>query len=188
MLLTPRLESERLVLRVPEKRDASAVQIMAGHPDVSATIPNIPFPYPDGAALSWIERARQTVETGEGYPFVVTSKRSEELVGACGLQLVKRDRRAELGYWIGKQFWGCGYATEASRRLIRFAFVELVLNRVFAHAVTKNAASIRVLEKSGFVFEGILRQHCRHRGVFEDVACFGMLLSEFDQSREDGEV
>jgi [ribosomal protein S5]-alanine N-acetyltransferase len=101
---------------------------------------------------------------------------------------VKRDRRAELGYWIGKPFWGCGYATEASRRVIRFAFEELVLNRVFAHAMTKNATSIRVLEKSGFVFEGIMRQHCRHRGVFEDVACFGMLLTEFDQSRENGEV
>src|SRR5439155_2610391 len=115
----------------------------------------IPHPYPDGAAEVWINKQR----TADEINFVITLRESGELAGAMGL-IVNRDHaRAEIGYWIAVPYWNRGYATEAGRAVVRYAFDELKLNRVFAEHFTRNAASGRVMQKIGMRREGTLRRH-----------------------------
>jgi RimJ/RimL family protein N-acetyltransferase len=102
-------------------------------------------------------------------------------VGCIGLRVDFLHSRGELGYWIGVPYWGRGYATEAARRLVGFAFDTLGLNRVHASCFSRNRASARVLEKAGLVREGVLRRHVRRFGRFEDLTLYGLV-------REGGET
>src|SRR5208283_1719344 len=80
---------------------------------------------------------------------------------------------------IGVPFWGKGYSTEAARRVVRYAFEDLNLNRVYAHHMVRNPASGRVLEKIGMKREGLLRQRVRKWGVFEDVVWLAILQDDW---------
>lgn len=88
-----------------------------------------------------------------------------EAIGSIGLMPENAVIRftAELGYWLAEPFWGNGIMTEAVSALSEYAFEELGLRRIFAEPYTTNAASARVLEKSGFILEGIMRA-----AVFKD--------------------
>ncbi len=88
------------------------------------------------------------------------------------------NERAELGYWVGKPFWGHGFATEAGRAAVAFAFDTLELKRVFASAIAENAASKRVLEKIGMRHEGVQRAHICRFGVTSDLELYGVLRGE----------
>ena len=83
--------------------------------------------------------------------------------------------RAELGYWIGKPYWGQGYCTEAARATLDFGFEQLGLNRIFAHHFARNPASGRVMQKIGMTREGRLRQHVKKWDAFEDLELYGIL-------------
>jgi len=92
----------------------------------------------------------------------------------------RKHSNGELGYWIGKPFWGKGYCTEAARALIVVCFETLELNRVHAHHVDGNPASGRVMEKAGMVYEGCLRGHVQREGKFQDVLMYGLLRQDYD--------
>jgi RimJ/RimL family protein N-acetyltransferase len=89
-----------------------------------------------------------------------------------------------LGYCFTEASWGHGYATEAARALLRWAFDTLDLNRVQAEADTRNIASARVLEKLGFVREGTLREDCVVNGEVSDSWVFGLLRREWQPSSQ----
>jgi RimJ/RimL family protein N-acetyltransferase len=102
-----------------------------------------------------------------------------ELIGTCTLaHLDSANRRAELGFALGRAHWGQGYMAEALRVLLRFAFVELRLHRVMADADPRNARSMRALERLGFRREGLLRQHYLVQGEAQDAVVYGLLRSE----------
>jgi RimJ/RimL family protein N-acetyltransferase len=96
-----------------------------------------------------------------------------------GLRVDTSQSRGELGYWIGKSYWGAGYATEAAAAVIEHGFTTLGLNRIHAHHMRRNPASGRVLQKLGMLYEGSLRQHFQRDGRFEDMECYGILRSEY---------
>jgi [ribosomal protein S5]-alanine N-acetyltransferase len=91
-------------------------------------------------------------------------------VGGIGLQLGQDVERvsAEIGYWLGEAFWGRGIATAALEAVTAPAFAMFDLARIFALPFATNAASIRVLEKAGYVREGHLRQSVIKDGVIQD--------------------
>jgi len=95
-----------------------------------------------------------------------------EAIGSIGLMPGDDVNRftAELGYWLAEPFWGKGIMTKAIRALSEYAFEELGLHRIFAEPYTTNAASARVLEKSGFTLEGVIRA-----AVFKD----GRILDQY---------
>jgi len=175
----PILETERLRLRPFAASDASTVQLLAGEREIAATTINIPFPYADGMAESWIAGHPDTWRSGTGMICAIDSKAEVRLIGATGLRIELAQRRAELGYWIGRHWWGHGYATEASRALVAWAFERLGLQRVFARHFGSNPASGRVLEKIGMRREGVLRRHIIKWGRFEDIVVYGVLADEF---------
>jgi ribosomal-protein-alanine N-acetyltransferase len=175
----PTLQTPRLVLRPFELADAPVVQRLAGVPEVALTTQNIPHPYEDGMAESWIGTLAPEWEAGRFLTLAVTTA-EHGLVGAVGLHLNAAHRRGELGYWIGLPYWGKGYATEASRALLDHGFGPLVLNRIQARHMTRNPASGRVMRKLGMKPEGVQRQHVLVRGTFEDVAVYAILRGDRD--------
>src|SRR6185436_10062199 len=100
-------------------------------------------------------------EEGRGARVAVDRATDGTFIGWCGLtQGNPAHRSASMGYCLDDAAWGHGYATEAARALLQWAFATLDLNRVQAETDTRNAASARVLEKLGFVREGTLREDC----------------------------
>jgi 8-oxo-dGTP diphosphatase len=141
-----RIETARLILRPPAEDDAAAIERYVSDPDVALQTANIPHPYPPGAAREWI------AARAKGAVFMVTRRDDGALIGAIGLEPQER-AIAELGYWIGKPFWGQGYATEAAKAVLAHGFARLGLRVIEAGARTANAASIRVQEKAGLAFD-----------------------------------
>ena len=172
------LTTERLILRPPDLADAPAIQRLAGAREVALNTLMIPHPYPDGAAEAWINKQR----TEDEINFVITLRESGELAGAMGLLVSREHARAEIGYWIGVPYWNRGYATEAGRAVVRFAFEELGLNRVDAEVFSRNPASSRVLQKLGMRHEGTHRAHIVKWGQSIDVESYAVLRAEWNSS------
>ncbi len=177
----PELTTDRLNLRRFQLSDAPEVRRLAGDRAIAATTLNIPHPYEEGIAEEWIGKHGPAFEKDEAVSFAITVKQTGALVGAIGLHLVREHDRAELGYWIGEPYWGRGYATEAGRSVLGYAFEVLALNRVLARHFPRNPQSGRVLQKLGMKYEGRLRQHVKKWSVYEDVVVYGLLRSEYDR-------
>jgi len=178
----PRLFTERLHLRPFVLDDGPDVKQLAGDRAIASTTLLIPHPYEEGIAEDWIGTHHQKYEKGEGVIYAITLLDQEVLIGSIGLGINMEFARAELGYWIGKPFWGDGYATEAAGAVLAYAFDTLNLNRIYATYLVRNPASGRVLQKNGMKFEGCLRQHVKKWGVFEDMNLFSILRAEFDNN------
>lgn len=176
----PTLETRRLRLRSLTRADAPAVQRLAGAPEVADTTLNIPHPYADGLAEQWIAGRAEVARSGAGLTWAIVDRSSDALFGAISLIIAQPHQHAELGYWIGLPFWGCGYITEAATAVLGHGFGALGLHRIHAHHFARNPASGRVMQKIGMVREGCLRQHIRKGDRFEDIVCYGILRQEWE--------
>jgi [ribosomal protein S5]-alanine N-acetyltransferase len=174
----PTIETPRLVLRPFAPADAPEVQRLAGERDVASTTLNVPHPYEDGMAEAWIESHAPAFARGERLTCAVTERGRGQLLGAISLRLVARDENAELGYWIGKPYWGRGICTEAAAAVLTYGFETLGLHRIHASFLTRNPASGRVMQKIGMTREGRLREHIKKWDVFEDLEKYAILRSE----------
>jgi RimJ/RimL family protein N-acetyltransferase len=127
--------------------DAEAIQRLASDPAIAATT-RLPHPYPENAARDFI--ASHLKERADGSAYVFAIKDRQELVGLCGLHQIEAGAARELGFWVGRPFWGKGYASFAVKMVLQFAFQNLRLECVGSCALDTNSASRRVLEKNGF--------------------------------------
>ncbi|HET7565509.1 MAG TPA: GNAT family N-acetyltransferase [Gemmatimonadaceae bacterium] len=175
----PTLETERLALRPFMLTDAPDVERLAGDRDVAVNTLNIPHPYDQATAELWISTHEVSFAVGQQVTFAITDRATGALMGAISLTINTEHERAELGYWIGKEFWGCGYTTEAAAVVLRYAFQVLEVNRVFACHFTRNPASGRVMQKIGMRYEGRLRQHVKKWGEWEDIEMYSVLREEY---------
>lgn len=177
----PEIHCDRLLLRAFSIEDAPRVQKLAGAFEIAEMTLNIPHPYLDGMAESWIKDHQKDFELGASLVFAVVEKANKILVGAIGLTLTPRFNRAELGYWIGMPYWGLGYATEAAHAVLRYGFEKMKLNKIYASHMTRNPASGRVMQKIGMEKEGVLKQHALKWDHFVDMATYGILASTWDK-------
>lgn len=145
---TPVLETERLVLRAPRMSDAAAIALAANDRRIAENTVRIPSPYGIAEAEEFITHA-----TGDAEGTTLVIVLQDEVIGACGL--TPRDGGPELGYWLGVAHWGRGYATEAARAVIDYAFGDLGCESLQSGARVTNPASRRVLEKCGFQWIGV---------------------------------
>jgi ribosomal-protein-alanine N-acetyltransferase len=179
MAAQPELITERLLLRPFVLADAPVVQRLAGEKAIAEMTVAIPHPYEDGMAEAWIGTHRQAFDEDKEAVFAITLRENGFLVGCIGLTINREHVRAELGYWIGKPYWGNGYCTEAARAMVRFGFGELGLNRIHAIHFRRNPASGRVMAKIGMTCEGCQRQYIKKWGTLEDLVMYAILRSEF---------
>jgi RimJ/RimL family protein N-acetyltransferase len=152
----PVLKTERLVLRALYQCDVPVIALLAGDRRVAENTARIPHPYPADEAEQFVAQANRQNDSAT---FAITLDGA--LIGACGIDV--REDGAELGYWLGVPFWGCGYATEAVRAVIDYAFGELGHEVLHSGARVSNPASRRVLEKCGFQWTGV--RLCRIRAI-----------------------
>jgi ribosomal-protein-alanine N-acetyltransferase len=115
----------------------------------------IPHPYPRDGALAFVDRAQRMRARGMQETFAVCEAGGHLLGVATLVRDEKLAARAELGYWIGRPYWGRGYATAAARRLLAHGFERMDLDAVVARCFAINRASARVIEKLGFRFVGL---------------------------------
>ncbi|HUI13592.1 MAG TPA: GNAT family N-acetyltransferase [Xanthobacteraceae bacterium] len=144
----PALETERLMLRAPRRGDVKAIVRLVNDRHVAENTARIPYPYGVDDAERFIAAINR--QDGEA-TFAIAC--GGELIGVCGVE--PRENAPEVGYWIGRPFWGRGYATEAVRAVIDHAFAVLGHDALQAGARVSNPASRRVLEKCGFQWTGV---------------------------------
>lgn len=125
-------------------------------------------------------RSRRAIASGEAYLLVSTLADTGALVGTVGLEVRSpRDRRGHLGYWVAREHWGRGYASEAASRMCQEAFRTLQLHRLETAIVVGNARSRAVLVRLGFRHEGRERDNWLLDGRYHDAELFGLLADDF---------
>ena len=134
----------------------------------------LPYPYTANDARDFI---KAMLDSDKNNTFAFSVFKNNELVGSIGIfrQNNIHSRTAELGYYIGEKFWNKGIATEAVSKACRFVFGNSDIIRIFAEPFSRNKASCRVLEKAGFVCEGILKANAVKNGVIEDIKMYAKI-------------
>ncbi|HEX5963742.1 MAG TPA: GNAT family N-acetyltransferase [Gemmatimonadales bacterium] len=179
MSATPTLRTPRLLLGPFAPEDAPDLQRMAGAREIADTTVSIPHPYDLDHALGWIGQQRREAVRGRSINLAIRLLPDNPLIGCAGLRDIDYEHsQAELGFWIGLEWWGRGYASEAAAALTRFGFEHLGLNRIYAHHMARNPAAGQVLLHIGMQQEGLLRQRVRKWGVYEDVVLYAILREE----------
>jgi RimJ/RimL family protein N-acetyltransferase len=181
-LPSPTLHTARLRLRPFD--DADAEGLFALHSSAHVLRYWDAPPWSDRVrADGFITTCRQLEEQGTGARLAVDRASDGGFIGWCSLNRWNPDHRsASLGYCFRAEAWGHGYATEAARAVLSWAFDTLDLNRVQAETDTRNMASARVLEKVGFVREGTLREDCVVDGEVSDSWVYGLVRREMRPS------
>lgn len=183
-LLSPELVSGRLLLRPFQPADAAALSRIAGDRVIADTMISIPHPYPLDLAIARIETQSSELRSGRAFHFAMTLLGDSLLIGAISLRDIEREHsQAELTFWVGKPWWGLGYAKEAGATVVDFGFGGLGLNRIYAHHMIRNPAAGAVMRALGMRREGLLRQRVRKWGIFEDVALCAVLQHDWEASR-----
>ncbi len=179
MLEQPSLTTERLILRPFKLEDAADLEELGNDPDVTAKMSRGDIPS-RGAGGVWIENRHFWYDKGEGVDFAITLRDSGEFIGTInmGVEYLGSDSM-QLGFWLGKSHWNKGYCTEAALAALAFGFDELDLHRIYARHFVSNPAAGKVLEKIGMTYEGTLREAIKKSGVFESLACYGILRHEY---------
>jgi ribosomal-protein-alanine N-acetyltransferase len=142
----PLLRTDRLILRAPDERDIPAWFARATDREAALMAGDAA---PDGPAAgdAWLARSRLQTEAGTRLQWAIDCAGVGESIGTISLSLSD----PAVGFVLGRPYWGRGLATEAARAVARHGFGRLGLKEIFAEVVARNAASIRVLEKLGFL-------------------------------------
>lgn len=175
----PSLTTPRLRLREVTSADADDVFDLRGDPHTQRF--NLEPMQHANEALYLIEWMRTSFQRRTMLQWGVTLRRSDRVIGICGLHDIRRDLgRSEVGYDLQRAYWGQGIMAEAMCAVIGFAFDEIGFNRLYAQTRSDNLASIRLLEKLDFRREGTLRTHLRDRagGYYIDEIIFGLLAED----------
>lgn len=178
----PTLTTPRLILRPFELSNAPDVQRLAGDWAIADTTLNIPHPYLDGMAEIWINTHAEAARKAHSVTLAIMRKADQALLGAISLMSISKRHQAELGYWIGKPYWGQGICTEAAQAVLAYAFNELALIRVYARYLARNPASGRVMQNLNMQYEGTLRQHTKKGEQYEDYVFYGLLKNEWQST------
>ena len=175
------LETERLILREFEESDLQAIHEYASDPEVVRYMEWGPNTEKD--TREFLQRAfdQRRKQPRTDYGLAVILKAETGLIGSGGIYIASQaHNEAELGYCFNRRFWGHGYATEAARAFVAFGFRELGLHRIYATCAPANAASARVMEKTGMQREGHLREHRWQKGRWRDSYLYAILEREWE--------
>lgn len=175
-----RLETERLILRSLNIDDAKEIHENIKDKDVSKWTANVPYPYTLEMAHQFIEQSHITIENNKHIELGIVLKDANKLIGVVGLlNLDLRNKHAEIGYWLGKNYWGKGFMPEAAKRIIKFGFNELDLHKIYGKHIDVNTNSKRIFEKLGFTQEGLLREQSLKEGIYYNKPIWSLLRDEF---------
>jgi RimJ/RimL family protein N-acetyltransferase len=163
-----KIKGKGFVLREFQQGDQKSLIEHISDPVIARNTLFIPYPYTMKHANEWIKhcRAYYQAKEGEAYPLAITI--DDKVVGSVGIHKLKRGHKAEIGYWLGREYWGQGIMTDAVKRVTAFAFTKWKLHRLYADVFPSNKASARVLENAGYTYEGTLRKDVIKKGKYLD--------------------
>lgn len=176
------LDSDLVRMRPLEHADIPQIQSFAAAEEIADNT-YVPHPYPPDAAREFVKKVRKQWRYDEAFVFAIIDKSTNRFAGCIGIHPTRAHNRAEVGYWIGKPFWGHGLATEALRLIIKFGFEDLQLNRIAAGHFPYNPASGRVMQKANMRHEGVLRGALFHREQYKDEVRYAILREDYDADR-----
>lgn len=153
------IQTERLVLRQLEDRDAIPFSKYGTDFDVARMTGSFPFPFPLLSAEFKILDLRAQKRRGLAHPYAITLPTEGTLIGVADLFKRGADSLWEIGYWVARPYWGKGYMTEACSALLSEADACLGKGDRLAGVFADNAGSMRVLEKLGFERQGKLNTY-----------------------------
>ncbi|NRA64509.1 MAG: GNAT family N-acetyltransferase [Pseudobacteriovorax sp.] len=151
----PTLETKRLTLRDIRESDTDAYQAFFQDYDLVRFLnANIPWPYPDGAALSWI-RDHLIAKQGKGlWAWAICSKENTDtFMGVIEIQI--NDKVGSRGFWLGRPYWGKGFMSEAADAVLDYAFANLNVDKFLLENAVENTASSKIKAKQGAKLLGI---------------------------------
>jgi ribosomal-protein-alanine N-acetyltransferase len=171
----PSFTTRRLVVRLVEKSDLSALLEVNGDDEVFRYTPRSAWKSPaDGKA--WFSRIMKHRKSGATIQFVIVLKENSRPVGTMAVFHFDEDvGSAEIGYILGRDHWGQGLMTELLSAFVRYGFGTLGLKRLYAELDPRNAGSVKVLERVGFTREGLRRRDYFCKGEITDTALYAML-------------
>lgn len=179
----PVLETPRLILRKLTMADAEDMYEYACDREIALNGLWLPFETMQDS-IDDVEETLEGYASGDLLDWAVEHKADRKMIGRLGLHSYHlRDARADLGYAYNRSYWRQGYATEAGRKVLEFAFEVLKLNRVSASVLPDNVGSLGVLKNLGMQFEGVRREFTTLRGKPEDLHSYSILRREWDASR-----
>jgi RimJ/RimL family protein N-acetyltransferase len=159
------LETERLLLRTPTLADVKAIARLANDRRIAMNTRRLPHPYSQDDAIEFV---RRTARDGSDTVFLVENDLLP--IGIVGIDW-SHPNAPELGYWLGVEHWGKGFATEAARAVIDFTFEEFDLKQLIAGARVNNPSSRNILEKCGFQWSGVELHRFTALGSSAPVEC-----------------
>jgi RimJ/RimL family protein N-acetyltransferase len=160
------LETERLMLRGPTLADARAIARLANDRRIAENTRRLPHPYSQDHAIEFV---RGSANDNRGTVFLI--EKDFVPIGVVGVDWREPDA-PELGYWLGVEHWGQGFATEAARAVIDFTFEEFDVEHLMSGARVANPSSRNILEKCGFQWSGVELHRFEALGSSTPVDCF----------------
>lgn len=169
------LESERLTLRPVANEDISAIVALAGDVEVAQWTVSIRHPLSEGQVTEWLAGC----VAGREHAFAIQPKDENKLIGIVGITVMGDGKKGEIGYWIGRPYWGNGFATEAVRRVLLHGFGALGLAEIEATVFPGNDRSVQVLAKTGFSETGSDHRAAPARGGDRNVIVYTLTKRDF---------
>jgi len=169
----------KYMLRNFHNSDVKSFVRHANNPNIAMNLRDaFPYPFTEEAAEMWMDRA---INERSKTNFAITYQ--NEVIGGIGLNILDDvfSKSAEIGYWISEDYWGKGIATLALREIKNYSFNTFDIERIFTSVFSNNAASVRVLEKNGFCFEGCLRKSIFKNGMFLDQLIYSFIRDEWEE-------
>ncbi|MGM4894611.1 GNAT family N-acetyltransferase [Tardiphaga sp. 839_C3_N1_4] len=160
------LETERLALRKPTLADVKAIALLANDRRIAEMTRRLPFPYQQDHAVDFVNSLSST--TSDSVFLIELDRRP---IGMVGIDW-REAESPELGYWLGVDHWGQGFATEAARAAIDYAFDEFDIEHLISGARVANPSSRNILEKCGFQWSGVQLHRFEAIGSSTPVDCF----------------
>lgn len=130
------MTTERLLLRLFTEADAETVTRLCNDYNIYKSTLTLPYPYTLDCAMSWIEHHQENFDADKLYEFAICDRETGALYGAIALSNHQRYDNGELSYWVGQPFWGNGYATEAAKAILDFAFDVKKYHKVYGICAT----------------------------------------------------
>ncbi|HHF2956546.1 TPA: GNAT family N-acetyltransferase [Vibrio diabolicus] len=173
MTLQPTLTTQMLILRPFHPTDSATVARLAGDKSIADMTANIPHPYEEPMAQVWIKSHVGLYHQRSGVIYAITLRQDEVLIGAVSLLNIS-EGVGTLGYWLGVDYWGNGFAQEASMALIQFARPHFELSGLKAMHLVENRQSQSVIQKLGMTYidnhiikmQGKEREVCVYQQIF----------------------
>lgn len=164
------LETERIVLKPLALEHIGAIYRLVSSSGDLHEFTHVPENYSEEDARSWV-----TENAGRPYFFVLTDRVSGVEMGVLSVvEYVHSHRRAEVGFWMGKEFRGQGFMAEALRMMVVDLFTRTEVRKIIGRVISENTASAGTLLKAGFSEEALLPQYEYHRGEMKDVRIFAI--------------